>query len=49
MDATNLRLPDASYDQALIFFLLHEQPDHYRERTMSELFRVVKLGQDHRY
>ena len=41
MDATNLRLPDASYDQALIFFLLHEQPDHYRERTMSELFRVV--------
>ena len=44
MDATNLRLPDASYDQALIFFLLHEQPDHYRERTMSELFRVVKPG-----
>ena len=44
MDATNLTLPDASYDQALVFFLLHEQPRHYRERTMSELFRVVKPG-----
>jgi ubiquinone/menaquinone biosynthesis C-methylase UbiE len=44
MDSSNLRLPDASYDQALIFFLLHEQPSHYRERTLSELFRVVKPG-----
>ena len=44
MDTTNLRLPDASYDQALIFFLLHEQPSHYRERTLSELFRVVRPG-----
>jgi ubiquinone/menaquinone biosynthesis C-methylase UbiE len=44
MDSTQLRLPDASYDQALVFFLLHEQPSHYRERTMSELFRVVKPG-----
>jgi ubiquinone/menaquinone biosynthesis C-methylase UbiE len=44
MDSTNLRLPDASYDQALVFFLLHEQPSHYRERTLSELFRVVKPG-----
>ena len=44
MDSTNLTLPEASYDQALLFFLLHEQPSHYRERTMSELFRVVKPG-----
>jgi len=44
MDSTNLKLPDASYDQALAFFLLHEQPGHYRERTLSELFRVVKPG-----
>jgi ubiquinone/menaquinone biosynthesis C-methylase UbiE len=44
MDSTNLRLPDASYDQALIFFLLHEQPSHYRERTLSEVLRVVKPG-----
>jgi ubiquinone/menaquinone biosynthesis C-methylase UbiE len=42
MDSTNLKLLDASYDQALAFFLLHELPSHYRERTMRELFRVVK-------
>jgi ubiquinone/menaquinone biosynthesis C-methylase UbiE len=42
MDSTDLRLPDASYDQALIFFLLHEQPHDYRERTISEVLRVVK-------
>jgi ubiquinone/menaquinone biosynthesis C-methylase UbiE len=44
MDSTQLTLPDASYDQALVFFLLHEQPNHYRDRTMRELFRVVKPG-----
>jgi ubiquinone/menaquinone biosynthesis C-methylase UbiE len=44
MDSTNLDLPDASYDRVLIFFLLHEQPRRYRERTLSELFRVVKPG-----
>jgi len=44
MDSSNLNLPDASYDRALVFFLLHEQPSHYRERTLSELCRVVKPG-----
>ncbi len=44
MDSSDLRLPDASYDRALAFFLLHEQPASYRERTISELFRVVKPG-----
>jgi ubiquinone/menaquinone biosynthesis C-methylase UbiE len=44
MDSTDLKLPDASYDRALIFFLLHEQPRHYRERTMSEALRIVKPG-----
>ena len=44
MDSTNMNLPDASYDQALVFFLLHEQPRGYRERTMSEVLRVVKPG-----
>jgi SAM-dependent methyltransferase len=44
MDSTNLNLPDASYERALIFFLLHEQPSHYREQTLGELFRVVKPG-----
>ena len=44
MDSADLDLPDASYDRALVFFLLHEQPRRYRERTMREVFRVVKLG-----
>jgi len=44
MDSSRLRLPDAIYDRALVFFLLHEQPDRYRELTLSEVFRVVKPG-----
>ena len=44
MDSTNLKLPDASYDRVLLFFLLHEQPSHYRKRTLSEAFRVVRPG-----
>ena len=44
MDSSDMDLPDASYDRALVFFLLHEQPRHYRERTLRELLRVVKPG-----
>ena len=44
MDAVDLRLPDASYERALVFFLLHEQPPEWRERTLSEIFRVLKPG-----
>jgi ubiquinone/menaquinone biosynthesis C-methylase UbiE len=44
MDSTALSLPDAIYDQALVFFLLHEQPVWYRERTLMEVCRVVKPG-----
>ncbi len=44
MDSSKLDLPDASYDRALSFFLLHEQPESYRERTIAELLRVVKPG-----
>jgi ubiquinone/menaquinone biosynthesis C-methylase UbiE len=44
MDSNNLNLPNASCDRALAFFLLHEQPQEYRERTLSELLRVVKPG-----
>jgi ubiquinone/menaquinone biosynthesis C-methylase UbiE len=44
MDSTRLDVEDATYDRALVFFLLHEQPAHYRERTLSELCRVVKPG-----
>ena len=44
MDAASLELPEASYDRALAFFLLHEQPADYRRRTLRELLRVVKPG-----
>jgi ubiquinone/menaquinone biosynthesis C-methylase UbiE len=44
MDSTRLDVPDAQYDRAIVFFLLHEQPLHYRQRTLSELLRVVKPG-----
>jgi ubiquinone/menaquinone biosynthesis C-methylase UbiE len=44
MDSADLNFCDARYDRALVFFLLHEQPRHYRERTLSELCRVVKPG-----
>jgi ubiquinone/menaquinone biosynthesis C-methylase UbiE len=44
MDSADLNLPDASYDQVLLFFLLHEQPRLHRERTLSEAFRVVRPG-----
>ena len=44
MDSTRLRLPDASYDRVLVFFLLHEQPRDIRRRTLQEAFRVVRPG-----
>jgi ubiquinone/menaquinone biosynthesis C-methylase UbiE len=44
MDSADLRIPDASYDRALLFFLLHEQPALHRQRTLGEVFRVVKPG-----
>jgi ubiquinone/menaquinone biosynthesis C-methylase UbiE len=44
MDAMDLKLPDASYDRVLVYFLLHEQPREWRERTLREVYRVVKPG-----
>lgn len=44
MDAAALRFPDASFDQVLVFFLLHEQPQEYREKTVREALRVLKPG-----
>lgn len=42
MDSTALALPDKSYDDVLIYFLLHEQPQEVRERTVREALRVLK-------
>ena len=43
-DSTALGFADATYDQAIIFFLLHEQPASVREKTLSEALRVVRPG-----
>ena len=44
MDAAALDLPDASYENCLVFFLLHEQPRAWREHTLREVLRVLKPG-----
>ena len=43
-DSSSLACPDASYDQVLLFFLLHEQPEDVRRATLAEAMRVVKPG-----
>lgn len=42
--ASLTKLEDATYDQAVLFFLLHEMPADVRERTLSEALRVLKPG-----
>jgi len=44
MNSADLKLPAESYDRALVFFLLHEQPRQVRERTLAEVARVVRPG-----
>jgi ubiquinone/menaquinone biosynthesis C-methylase UbiE len=43
-DSAALDIATASYDRALLFFLLHEQPEEVRRRTIAEALRVVKPG-----
>jgi ubiquinone/menaquinone biosynthesis C-methylase UbiE len=43
-DSAALACADASYDQVLLFFLLHEQPSHVRSATLAQALRVVKPG-----
>lgn len=43
-DSTALGIADATYNRAVIFFLLHEQPLAVRRRTLVEAIRVVKPG-----
>ncbi|MFT4097328.1 MAG: rhodoquinone biosynthesis methyltransferase RquA [Rhodoblastus sp.] len=44
MDAARMAFPDARFDRAVLFFLLHEQPENVRRRTLAEALRVVKPG-----
>ena len=43
-DAADLGIPDASYDRAVLFFLLHEMPADVRARALHEALRVLKPG-----
>lgn len=43
-DSTALAHPSASFDRALLFFLLHEQPEPARRATLAEALRVVRPG-----
>jgi ubiquinone/menaquinone biosynthesis C-methylase UbiE len=43
-DSTALGFADGSYDRALLYMLLHEQPEAVRRRTLAEVARVVKPG-----
>jgi ubiquinone/menaquinone biosynthesis C-methylase UbiE len=43
-DSVSLGVESASYDRVLLFFLLHEQPDEVRRKTLAEAVRVLKPG-----
>jgi len=43
-NSTELGGADHRYDRALLFFLLHEQPESVRRATLAEVMRVVKPG-----
>jgi ubiquinone/menaquinone biosynthesis C-methylase UbiE len=43
-DSAALDFESGSYDRALLFFLLHEQPEDVRRKTIAEALRVVRPG-----
>lgn len=43
-DSAALHMHTATYDRALVFFLLHEQPEATRRATIAEALRVVRPG-----
>jgi ubiquinone/menaquinone biosynthesis C-methylase UbiE len=43
-DSTALSFTDGTFDQVIVFFLLHEQPEGVREQTLAEAARVVRPG-----
>ena len=43
-DSAQLEFADASFDKIVVFFLLHEQPNHVRRQTIAEAMRVLKPG-----
>jgi ubiquinone/menaquinone biosynthesis C-methylase UbiE len=43
-DSSALDIESRTYDRALLFFLLHEQPGDVRRRTLAEALRILKPG-----
>ncbi len=43
-DSTGLTFADESFDNTVIFFLLHEQPLEVRVKTLKEALRVTRPG-----
>ncbi len=43
-DSTDMQFQDASRDAVVVFFLLHEQPESVRRKTVAEALRITKPG-----
>ena len=43
-DSTNMQFEDASHDAVVVFFLLHEQPESVRRKTVAEALRITRPG-----
>lgn len=43
-DSTSMLFPSGTFDQTLVFFLLHEQPEYARRKTIEEAIRVTRPG-----
>lgn len=43
-DASDLNRPTNHYDNTVLFFLLHEQPEEVRRATLAEALRVTRPG-----
>lgn len=43
-DSSSMRFLDDSFENSVLYFLLHEQPEEVRKHTLSEALRVTKPG-----
>jgi ubiquinone/menaquinone biosynthesis C-methylase UbiE len=43
-DSTEMLFPDDSFEETVVFFLLHEQPEDARRKTVAEAIRVTRPG-----
>jgi len=43
-DSSSLRFADACFERTVVFFLLHEQPQDVRRKTITEAIRVTRPG-----